>query len=229
MFLNGRLIGGLITEDHRPSWLTLPVESLYDAITAELDSLNQQLAGYKNPWRNYDYSRRAISQNVIDRAVIQTVSYKNLDSQSSFNIPIQTIFKTKAYKNAPENIQLIIQNIYNGTQSTEFRQATDISQAFDDILESIANTHPLESIEVLNVTLDTPEEKALAIDLLKKLKSEAEEGNNQPITPPPSDLPPQEIKRSDAYINQYNKIINDYTDNDLDELTSLLNAALEDY
>ena len=104
MFLNGRLIGGLVTEDHRSSWLNLPIELMYDEITAELDQLNNRLAGYLTANRSWDYRQKTTSKNVIDSAISRTVAYKNLDAPTSITIPIKDIFKTKAYKEAPKEI-----------------------------------------------------------------------------------------------------------------------------
>ena len=51
MWLNGRLIGGLVTEDLRKSWLDLPLEYMYDALEKELDNINNLiLAAIDDPY-----------------------------------------------------------------------------------------------------------------------------------------------------------------------------------
>ena len=50
MWLNGRLIGGLITEDLRKSWLDMPLEYMYEALEKEIDEINNLiLAAMEDP------------------------------------------------------------------------------------------------------------------------------------------------------------------------------------
>lgn len=43
MWLNGRLIGGLVTEDHRKSWMYAPLEAMYTELAKEIEQVNKQI------------------------------------------------------------------------------------------------------------------------------------------------------------------------------------------
>lgn len=46
MVLNGHIIGGLVTEDHRNTWKDMTVTDMYDALAKELDNLHSSILSY---------------------------------------------------------------------------------------------------------------------------------------------------------------------------------------
>lgn len=226
MFLNGRLIGGLVTEDHRKDWLKLPVEEMYEKIKEELDYLNNRLNTTSNTYRGMIQREYERSKDVIRRALSQTTTYKDPTTPSTLPVPVKDLLRSTSFKKAPPEIQKAIQSVYDYIYSNEFQKQPNLVDAITEEIEKIADSHPLEAVQIATIELNTPEEKALIMDILKKLREEFTDQENSSASSTNN-----QFRRSDAYVKQYNKIINQYdskkySTKELADLVSGLSAAL---
>ena len=96
MQLNGRIIGGLVTEDHRSAWETMSVEAMYDELSKELIQINSEIRSdpYWQPvkagtWNEIDIIKHE-GQGMIS-------IYKDFMSPSAIKAPIDIFMKSKIF------------------------------------------------------------------------------------------------------------------------------------
>lgn len=177
MQLNGRVIGGLVTEDHRGSWAKMSLEDMYNELTKELIQINAEIRSDPNwrPLKTGSYyevdSVKALGKKAMDL-------YRNTTSPSPIKCPIDYFMKQPAFKKQfAEIYQKLIATIYTKLEA-ERDQVTE--QAFTqhclDLVQQIAVTTPTEAFKVTGpatkgvlVTLYSPEDKAVACMVLKNL------------------------------------------------------------
>lgn len=161
-WLNGKLISGLVTEDHRSNWAKMSLEEMYDAFESEL--------------AKYDYSGHLINTNSgnLSSVAKKLVSYQNVRTPSDFDDISEMQAKlTKLFsdKNMPSEWA----DIFSGLQwilddpNTKY-QASDIA----DMMEQVAISKPIGKTNIVSpvngeilATVYTPEEKAIAMEILK--------------------------------------------------------------
>ena len=169
MMLNGHLISGLVTEDHRASWLNMSLEEMYDAITEEIEEVqNEILSGRSIESINSDKPDDFIHKNI-------TGAFIYTDTKSSSIIPgsLEAFIKRgctisgRAWKN---NYKEIAEKLF---------EKMKIGDIDDDkvakLLKSIATSSPVKPLDLFDnkeVVLYTPEEKYIAVEVLKKYKSD---------------------------------------------------------
>ena len=97
MMLNGRVIGGLITEEHRQSWATMPLEAMYTELSNELIAINSAIRSDPDwhPTKN-GYSYGEIDQIKFEGAKIIS-SYSNIMKPSGIRAPIDVFIKSKFF------------------------------------------------------------------------------------------------------------------------------------
>lgn len=177
LFINGRTIQGLVTEDHRPEWADLNLEQMYEKVKKELDEAHAKLSNRLN----YDISDSQGRPDEIKYRLSQT--FPHTDTQSASFIPgtiddfvangctIKTAFGRagidKPYKE-------IIEAIYNS-----FKENRPDDMEIETMIETVSRMHPIEIKELINpvtgeviIELTTPENKAVAMDVLKKYRSD---------------------------------------------------------
>lgn len=177
MYLNGRLIGGLVTEDHRKDWIDLPVEKLYEKIKAELDTIHSKLAaGQPVSIRGSDGKPDFIAQHLLD-----TMPYRDIASASVIPGNIDDFVKNgcvihtaKGELKISEKYKKIIEAIYNSLKNT-----VPTPQSLENLIQRLAASHPTQELNLIHpetgeiiVTLYAPEQKRIAMDTLKKFRSE---------------------------------------------------------
>ena len=173
MMLNGEVIGGLVTEDDR-GWEKMTLEQMYEELSKEIIKINSDIRSdpYWQP-----RSRRKHGKDVLDSIDYSTAKavslYSDVMRPSGIRAPIDILIKSKTYQNMLSISQKIIKTLYD-----EFKDFTSDSdkQLLLDMVADIAVSSPQQTCEVLNpktnkvvYTLYTPEDKALAADVLKNL------------------------------------------------------------
>ena len=168
MTLNGIEIGGLVTEDHRKDWVNMSIEEMYDQICAEIAEVHEQLLSGRN------LTAIASERNdVIGKSIVNTYIY--LDTTSSSFIPgTLKSFIEKGGKLGKGKLRSDFFEIV-----TKVFEELDGKDATDDdvkkLLKKITNSSPTETVDLFGnkkVVLYTPEEKYIAVETLKKFKSE---------------------------------------------------------
>jgi hypothetical protein len=171
MQLNGRIIGGLVTEDHR-NWDTMSLEQMYEELSNELIKINSAIRS--DP---YWQPKSGAKANTIDpieyKSAEAIMKYRDYMRPSSIKAPIDIFMKTKIFNRWPDTFKKLVANIYNAFK--DFTSDAD-KQLLLDIIKDVADTSPQETFEIVNpkattvvCKLYTPEDKQIASDILKNL------------------------------------------------------------
>ena len=174
MQLNGRVIGGLVTEDHR-GWDKMSLEDMYNELSNELIKINSEIRSnpYWQPikegtWNEIDMIKLKGSEMIA--------KYQDYISPSAIRAPLDVFIKSKTFGKYAKIYQDLIKNIYEGLKDL----VSDTNkQSILDIVKEMSLTSPQEAFDILHpitgeviCTAYTPEDKVLAGAALKNL------GNN---------------------------------------------------
>lgn len=215
--LNGKIIRGLVTEDHRDSWVNMSLESMYYALSAELAKINQALRNDPN-WQplkqgttigeidSLSYSGARMIYNYMD-----TDSYSAL---SHYGITLTDIENdTGDFAEYPDSVKKVIKAVYNTFKTYKADGRQDDVKA---VLKAIAATAPEESVAVIDpdtgntvAKLYSADFKILVTNVLKKIIEEP-------------------IKLSQSFVDAWTKVMEIVAPENLsdDELVALA-AALQ--
>lgn len=165
MWLNGKIIGGLVTEDHRKSWESMPVEEMYDALEAEISKIHEEIL------RNWEWTGSFglnYGNDQLRHEVGGLYMYADKKSPSGISDP-EKLLNSKEFKLWAPQYQEIAKGLIDGF-TKEKHSETDL----DNILDEIAKLNPLSSYDIMSrvsgkifATVYTPEEKKLARDIIK--------------------------------------------------------------
>lgn len=173
MQLNGKVIGGLITEDDR-GWEKMSLEQMYDELSKELIKINSDIRSnpYWRPRTQIKHGEEVLDS--IDYSTARAVSiYKDVMKPSGIKAPIDIFMKSKAFNSWASIYKKLVLKLYQ-----EFKDFTSDAekQQILDIINKITITSPQETFDVIHpksgdtiCTLYTPEDKAIASDVLKNL------------------------------------------------------------
>ena len=171
MMLNGQVIGGLVTEEHR-GWEKLSLEAMYDELSKELIQINSDIRSDPSwaPIKDGTY-------NEIDMIKLKgrnmIAKYKDCMSPSAIKAPLDVFIKSKIFSKYAKIYQELITAIYEGlkdlTSDADKQSLLDIVQkmSLTGPQEAFSITHPITG-EVI-CTAYTPEDKVLAAAVLKNL------------------------------------------------------------
>ena len=172
MMLNGRIIGGLVTEDHRQAWANMPVEAMYDELSRELIQINSSIRSDPSwsPIKDGTYNQidmiKLKGRDMIDK-------YRDYMSPSAIRAPMDVFIKSKIFSKYAKIYQDLIITIYDGLK--DLTSDSD-KQNILDIVKDMSLTGPQEKFDVIHpltgeviYTVYTPEDKVLASAALKNL------------------------------------------------------------
>jgi hypothetical protein len=226
MTLNGRVISGLITEEHRQNWANMPLEAMYNELSNELIAINSAIRSDPD-WHptKSGYSWGEIDQIKYEGAKI-IASYTNIMKPSGIRAPINVFIKSKIFNRYADIYKKLITTIYEAFKDFE----TDAEkQQLLDIVKEIATTGPQETFDIINprtgeivTTLYTPEDKVLANEVLKNL------GGN--INYDPLKFNIKRKTNSQEYKDAWNKVVStldkkQFDDETLNQVLAALNNA----
>lgn len=161
MWLNGQVIGGLITEEHRQAWMSMSVEEMYDALTDEIAAL-------------HDGIRRALQKDMLDREVVGAHIYTDITSPCTLRMPLDKFINGKAFNRAyPEPVKQVIRELYEAIVLDPNIGYTN--KDIQNYLQQIAKSSISQEVTLLTpngdviTTLYTPEEKGIAVEALKNI------------------------------------------------------------
>ena len=226
MMLNGKVIGGLITEEHRPNWANMPLEAMYNELSNELIAINSAIRS--NP--DWHPTKNGNSWGELDQLKMEgakiIASYNNVMKPSGIRAPIDIFIKSKAFSKFADIYKKLITTIYDAFK--DFDNATKQQQLLD-IVKAIASTGPQETFDIINpitgeivTTLYTPEDKMLANEVLKNL------GGN--INYDPLKFNIKKKTNSQEYKDAWNKVITmldkkQFDDETLNQVLDAINNA----
>jgi hypothetical protein len=173
MMLNGRVIGGLVTEDQR-GWDKMSLEQMYEELSKELIRINSEIRSDPSWQPSSRTANGRTSVDSIEYSTARAISvYTNVMKPSGIKAPIDVFMKSKIYKNWPEVFQNLVKKLYEAFK--DFSSDAD-KQLLLDIVSDIAVTSPQETFDVVSpktgkviCTLYTPENKLIAADILKNI------------------------------------------------------------
>lgn len=199
MTLNGELIGGLVTEDHRKDWINLSVEEMYHKLCEEIEEIQTQIR------KGRDMSEIAAEKgdDGISRSILSTYIYSDITSSSIIPGRLQAFIErgcTIAGQRWQKDYCEIATGIYETLSNYEEFSGMPLSQdELKDLLLKVAMSSPVETLDLFGdnkVVLYTPEDKYVAVEVLKKFK--------------------------DAYSDWYDKVMSSLGDLSTSELQELL-------
>ena len=226
MTLNGRVISGLITEEHRANWANMPLETMYNELSNELIAINSAIRSDPD-WQPTTNGRSwgDIDQIKFEGAKI-IASYTNIMKPSGIRAPIDVFIKSKIFNRYADIYKKLITTIYEAFKDFE----TDADkQSLLDIVKSIAATGPQETFDIIHpktaevvITLYTPEDKTLANEVLKNL------GGN--INYDPLKFNIKKKTNSKEYKDAWNKVVatldkKQFDDETLNQVLDAINNA----
>jgi hypothetical protein len=179
--LNGRAIHGLVTEDHRDSWVNMSLETMYNQLSNELSAINTELRNNPN-WQptkvdqhgNVEFDELSYNSAKMIYDYLDTETYSVLDQ---YGFTLEDIENDAGnFAETPEVVKKVLKAVYDvfKTFKTDGRQ-DDVKK----VLKAIAATEPEKHITLTDpdtgeiiVTLYTADFKALVSNLLKKIIEE---------------------------------------------------------
>ena len=226
MMLNGQVIGGLITEEHRQNWANMPLEAMYNELSNELIAINSAIRSDPD-WHptKSGYSWGEIDQIKFEGAKI-IGSYSNIMKPSGIRAPIDVFIKSKIFNRYADIYKKLITTIYEAFK--DFSTDAEKQQLLD-IVKAIAGTGPQETFDIthpktgeLIITLYTPEDKVLANEVLKNL------GGN--INYDPLKFNIKRKTNSQDYKDAWNKVVSkldkkQFDDETLNQVLAAINNA----
>lgn len=226
MSLNGKVISGLITEEHRQSWANMPLEAMYNELSNELILINSAIRSDPDWYPTKSgYSYGEIDQIKFEGAKI-IASYNNIMRPSGIRAPIEVFIKSKSFNRFADIYKKLITALYEAFKDFE---TTAEKQQLLDIVKDIASTSPQETFDIINpktgeivATLYTPEDKVLATDVLKNL------GGN--INYDPLKFNVKRKTNSQEYKDAWNKVVSkldkkQFDDETLNQVLAAINNA----
>ena len=172
LWINGRVISGLVTEDHRKSWEKMSLEEMYKALEEEMKQYN---------WTGEISS--AEDSATLKRASYNLHSYKNNTAPSEY-INIQDFYDTilnNLKKQHGQDAEMAdnYQEIFDGLKKLEAEKADYTPGDIDKIMQEIYNSKPISQCDIVSpitgelvTTVYSPEEKSVALECLKLIKGD---------------------------------------------------------
>ena len=118
MCLNGKVIGGLVTEDHR-AWDKMSLEAMYDELSQELIKINSDIRS--NP--NWAPTKSGYQHDDIDHIKVKGAgmisSYGDIMKPSGIRAPIDVFIKSKSFNAYAPIFKKIVTDIYDALKDFE--------------------------------------------------------------------------------------------------------------
>jgi electron transfer flavoprotein alpha subunit len=132
MTLNGRLIGGLVTDELRASWVNMSLEEMFDELAAEITQINSEIRSDPN-WTTSDPAGQYHDPIKLYTAKA-IMLYGDAAAPSKIYVPMSEYVQTKDFSKIEPHIKAVMQNIYIAFKDVE---ATLTGQEKDEILEVV--------------------------------------------------------------------------------------------
>lgn len=210
MMLNGRVIGGLVTEEHRAGWQNMSLLQMYDELEKELDTVHAQILS-DPAWSSSDMIEVGGA-----KAVVRYIKINPATDKSILPMAPEKFIKTKAFRKLSSFFQKLtvqILNNYGNGKATE----TEIINIIKEIQKTSAfkafNFTDLSGKSIAGMTAYTPEDKMWAINVLLALAGKLATVQGQA---------PQEVSvetKPDSFVDAYNKIIKAFNNKKFDSKT----------
>jgi hypothetical protein len=173
MQLNGRVIGGLITEDHR-GWDKMSLEAMYEELSKELIQINSDIRSDPN-WRPVKDGTYSTPDLFKMKGAELIKAYSDYMRPSGIKAPMDVFIKSSAFNKFAPIYKKLVLAIYDGLKDLDLESDTD-KKLILDIVQDLSVTSPQETFDIKHpvngnviCTLYTPEDKMLASNVLKNM------------------------------------------------------------
>ena len=210
MTLNGRLIGGLVTDELRSDWVDMSLEEMFNELTAEVAQINTEIRNDPT-WNSSDPTGRY--HDPIKLYTAQAIMlYAEASEPSKIYVPISEYVQTKDFAKIEPHIKAVMQNIYISFKDLEDDLTNQDKDAILDVVNQIAETGPQERFSVNNpitgefiCDLYSPEEKLGAVEVLKNIGGLINTGKFKPKAK--AKIKIKQTTHSKEYTDTWNNII----------------------
>lgn len=104
LILGGKIISGLVTEDHRVEWIKLPLEKMYDELSEEIKEIQKSILA---SWDSLNMENIGKYRDYIQDNIKTLYIYTDTKNPTNFRSDLETFMKNKSlYHFAPQD-QLI--------------------------------------------------------------------------------------------------------------------------
>lgn len=152
MQLNGRVIGGLVTEDHRNTWMNMSLETMFEELSKEIIQVNSAIRSDPN-WRP---TKDGGFYSQIDPLKMKSAelisSYSDYMKPSGIRAPIDVFIKTKAFSQYAPVFKTLVTKIYEALKDYVDTDAN--KQKILDIVKEISLTDPQEVFDITHPNTD---------------------------------------------------------------------------
>ena len=181
MTLNGKLIGGLITDELRPGWIDMSLEEMFEELSAEITQINNDIRTDPS-WTpvvegdeiDKDTGKKKQFYDPVKLYTSEALAlYADASATSKIYCPLEEYIQTREFQKIESHIKTVIQSVYAAFKDV------DSAKEKEDLLElvkQIAATGPQETFDLLSpftgeliCVLYSPEEKLGASEALKNL------------------------------------------------------------
>lgn len=206
----GQLIGGLVTEDHRPGWQNLSLEKMYNKIIEEVRALHLNILQL---WSNIDQEKTAATETIkSDKDLIHGAIYNSgilayafPKEKSELTMPVKDFLKSPSFLQLSTKTRNFLNSIYD---SYSYQTENYIKYT----IERIAKSALRSPIDLGEYAVVTPEEKALAIDFLLAILGK--------LSDPPTEVYTGGGDGSNLtadYVNSWNEVMRDLDNSDVSD------------
>lgn len=210
MTLNGRLIGGLVTDELRPAWVNMSLEEMFEELTREITQINTEIRNDPN-WNSSDPTGRYHDPVKLYTAKA-ILLYAEASTPSKIYVPISEYVQTKDFSKIEPHIRAVMQNIYIAFKDLEADLTDQDKDAILDVVNQIAQTGPQEKFTVTNpltgefiCELYSPEEKLGAVEVLKNIGGLVNSGKFKPKAK--AKVKVKQATHSKEYTDTWNNVV----------------------
>lgn len=222
MQLNGKVIGGLITEEHR-SWDRMSLEAMFSELEMELIKIHSDIRSDPS-WAPVKDGTWSTPDLIKLKGAGLVKRYSDVMRPSGIKAPIDIFMKSKTFGKWAKIYRDLVEALYNRLH--DLTSDSDKALIFD-IITKISVTGPQEKFDVIHpidgsdiCTLYTPEDKMIANEILKNLA-----GN---INYDPQKFKVKRKKNPQEYKDAWNKVVKALDSKKFDDDTlEKLKAAIE--
>ena len=201
MELGGKLIGGLVTEDHRTGWMNLSLEDMYKEAERELEALKADVAA--NSFAS-TFQRKANMKDPVKMSILRLLG-QYTDENAESKLPISKQYPlgkwiengckipnhygklTDINPDIKEIIETLYKELVSGIEDyfniSTIADVTKLNDYFKKWIQQITKSEPTKPCELINpltgalvfnnkYALTTPEEKSLALNVIKRFFEE---------------------------------------------------------
>lgn len=202
LLVNGEYVTCLVTEDLRKDWapkstddIGATLEEMYDDVDNEIKELKSMLekalAGNDTELNNYMATKHSEKDDYLPQNELKLFNYVDTTKPSIFTKPLKN---SKIYKKLGPDFKALTDNIYEKLEHASEEELLKLQQ-------QVIKMGPIEPGKVADSEVTTPEEKYIAMNVIKLLLNNAVDSSEK------QKIIYHRKENSKEYRDAYNEII----------------------